>query len=392
MITRPLRILFNVGLLAFLPLVISAQIPDSVYWQSNVQRLDLNDDSLFASFEMLDTVVDDYQFFFTAEQHWKTINTQIQFAFLTYLHKKAGVRNLILEGGYAYSYLINRYLQTGDRRLLKKALNNIPVCPDDQQQMFELLYVYNHQLPDSLRIQTTGIDLEHAPELTIQALHTMLPDKEAPRQIAKSMAKITELHQSRYYDKRDVKRFFKRLSKDLSRKRKHLISFWGEDFGRYELLVNNTLHGFKFNLIKALIFKNSWQKREEQMYHNFLTLLPYMKSGNYYAQFGALHTDITQSRSWEFPSLAHRLNYFETSPVSDSVLTISRYLRKMQDQYEVLGEQEALYDMVTHIEKHIPTGIVLCNLMGVGSPFERLSQNFQFLLLIDEEIERQSCD
>ncbi|MEM7367307.1 MAG: hypothetical protein AAF587_01830 [Bacteroidota bacterium] len=375
-----------------IPLLTVAQLTDSLYWADHIQPLDLTDDSLFASFEMLDSVVQDYQFFFTAEQHWKTINTKIQFAFLTYLHQKANVRNLILEGGYAYGFLINRFLQTGDKLLLKKALNNIPVCPDDQEQMFELLYEYNQKLPDSQRIQTTGIDLEHSPELALQAIHTLLPQHQPPRQIAKNISRIKDLHQSRYYDKREVKRFFKRLEKDLNRKRSHYQTYWGKDLGRLELLVENSLHGFQFNLLKALIFKDSWQKREERMYNNFLTLTPYMKAGNFYAQFGALHTDISRSRSWEFPSLAHRLNYFRSSPVSNSVLTISRYLRKMQDQYEVLGDEEALSSMVRHIEQRFPEHVVLCNLIGVGSPFQELSQNFQFLLLIDEEMERQSCD
>lgn len=379
-------------ILLFLDLGLPAQPTDSAYWEGHIQPLDLADDSLFSSFGMLDTVVDDYRFFFTAEQHWKTINTKIQFAFLTYLHQTANVRNMILEGGYAYGFLINRYLQTGDKPLLQKALNNIPVCPDDQQQMFELLYAYNQKLPDSQRIQTVGIDLEHSPELALQAIHTLLPKRNPPRQIARNMARIKELHRSRYYDKREVKRFFKRLEKDLDRKRSHYQTFWGTDLARFELLVENSLHGFQFNLLKALIFKDSWQKREERMYNNFLALTPYMKSGNYYAQFGALHTDISRSRSWEFPSLAHRLNYYPTSPVSDKVLTISRYLRKMQEQYQVLGDEEALSNMVQHIEKRFPEHVVLCNLIGVGSPFQELSKNFQFLLLIDEEMERQSCD
>ena len=73
---------FLTGLIGLaLPCLVLAQGRDSLYWEQHVQPLDLKDDSLFASFDMLDSVVENYQFFFTAEQHWKTINTQIQFAF-----------------------------------------------------------------------------------------------------------------------------------------------------------------------------------------------------------------------------------------------------------------------------------------------------------------------
>ncbi|GAB4421214.1 MAG: hypothetical protein OHK0039_35710 [Bacteroidia bacterium] len=365
---------------------------DSSYWQTYIRPLDLQGDSLPAGLALLDSTVQHYRFFFTAEQHWKTVNTRIQLAFLKYLYEKAGVRNLIVEGGYSYGYLIDRYLETGDKRLLRKVLTNIPVCPDDQMAMFEALYAFNQSLPPGERIQVSGIDLEHAPELSIQALYTMMPEGEASPPVQRMMNQVRDLHESPYFDKRETRQYFRRLNRDLIAREADYRAFWGEDYELVLSMSENVLQGMDFSLIKAVIFKRQWQTREEQMFRNFVLLAPRLRPGNYYAQFGALHTDIERSYTWDFPSLAHRLNYFGESPVANQVLTISRYLRPMDQHYTELRDYEALRGLVRHVEQAFPQQIVLASLIGKNSPFDQLRENFQFILLIDPEVEAESCD
>ena len=128
------------------------------------------------------------------------------------------------------------------------------------------------------------------------------------------------------------------------------------------------------------------------MYQNFLVLAKRMKKGNYYAQFGALHTDIKHSFLWDFPSLAHRLNYFQESPVKNGVLTVSRYFRKMQSNYKKLGEYEHFVEMMDAVQRNFSNQIVICSMVGKNSPFRELSQTFQYILIIDEELEKERCD
>ena len=385
---RTLLLLLTVGLLRHLP----AQSLDSLYWQAYVQPISLLPDSQAGGFDLLRPTLPDYRFFFTAEQHWRTINTDIQLAFLRYLHQEAGVRHLILEGGYSYGYLLNRYLETGDLRLLRKVVTNLPVCPEDQMEMFEALYALNQSLPAADRIEVTGIDLEHAPELAIQALHTMLPAGDPPKAIARRIAQIRELHQSPYYDRREVKRYFQRLQRDLVRHEAAYRAYWGEDYPLVGMIADNVIQGLGFGVVRAMIFKEKWQERESRMYHNFQLLAPRLKPGNYFAQFGALHTDIEASFNWTFPSLAHRLNFYPESPVAGQVLTISRYLPNMQEDYQELAEYEAFRELVRRAKGSFPQQVVLASMIGEGSPFQRLSRNYQFLLLIDPELEAPRCD
>ncbi|MEL6847265.1 MAG: hypothetical protein AAFP92_02050, partial [Bacteroidota bacterium] len=199
--------------------LLTAQEPGTSYWEQNSAALDMEDDSLFTSFGALDTVVAEYEFFFTAEQHWKSINSQIQFSFLKYLYEKAGVRNLILEGGYSYGFLINRYLETGDKRLLRKVVNDLPVCPDNQMEMFRKVFQFNKGKAPADKIRVSGIDLEHSPELVLQCILAIRPEATPPARLAGMMDRLMELHESPYFDEREVRRYFRKLDKDISRKK-----------------------------------------------------------------------------------------------------------------------------------------------------------------------------
>lgn len=389
---RNVILVLSVVLAHIFPLSLEAQEPDSSYLTSYVQALDLEDPE-FHSFDLLDEVVPEYTFFFTAEQHWRSINTQLQFSFLKYLHKRAGVRHLIVEGGYSYGFLLNEFLESGDERLLRKIMKDVPICPEDQMELYRRIHRYNKYLDPDEKIQVTGIDLEHSPELVLQTLYRMMPeDTEPPKRIRRKIEELQRLHESQYFDEKEVRKFFKVLDRHVSRRYKDYQAYWGDDFDLFTLIVDNTLQGFQFTWLRSALFQKSWQERESRMYRNFLTIAPNLKPGNYYAQFGALHTEINQSQVWDFPPLAQRLNSLPSSPVNGEVLTISRYIRTFSENYERLGESEALEKLIGVIDERFHDEVVLFSLIGDNTPFREMSKNFQFMILIDEEVEEESCD
>ncbi|MEL6250605.1 MAG: hypothetical protein AAFR87_01235 [Bacteroidota bacterium] len=379
-------------LLLSIPFLVAGQGIDSSYFENYSRVINLSSDSTHQSFDMLDSAVREHEFFFTAEQHWKAVNSQLQFSFLQYLHQKAGVRNLLLEGGYSYAFLINKFLETGDHRLLEKVLEDIPICPKDQRQLFERIRSYNLSLPKEDWIQVHGIDLEHSPILSLQSINNMLPAKEIPNGIAKRIERLLELHQSPYYDKAEVKKFFRGLNKDIKRRESDYRIFWGEDFEIFQMITLNTVQAYRFTVFNATFFKKSWEKREERMYANFLLTKEKMKNGKFYAQFGALHTDINTSSRWEFPTLANRLNYSTDSPVKGKVLTISRYFRKLNSDYQKPGEYKILESMMSMAEKRFSDSIVLFSMVGNKTPFKELSKTFQYIILIDPDLEQEGCE
>jgi hypothetical protein len=379
--------------LIFFPQTLFAQEQATDFWKSQLVALPIERDTQPATLPMLDTVVKDYRFFFVGEEHHKQINSAIQLTFLLYLHRHARVRHLIIEGSYSTGFLINQYLQTGEEGLLRKALTNIPVCPEDQMAIYQQLYAYNQSLPEDQRIEVAGIDLEHSPELALQVLHTLLPAQasQIPAELQAIVTRIEDLHRSPYFYPSEVKRFFQDLRRSFARKPAAHQQLWGAYHDRAQLIVTNVMAGYRFSVIKALIFERVWRRREEQMYANFLALQPHLASGGYFAQFGVLHTDLRNSPQWDFPPLAQRLDQADDSPVRGQVLTFSRYLRDMPARYAVPDEQGLLRRLSLLAQRQYPGQVVLAPIRSQASSFPTLSHSYQYILMIDPRLELKGC-
>lgn len=375
-----------------IPFLSIGQGIDSSYFENYSQVINLTEDSNFQELPLMDSSVAKYDFFFTAEEHRQAVNTQIQFSFLKYLHQKAGVRNFLLEGGYSYAFMINRYLVSGDERLLDKILQDVPICPENQRELFQKIRKYNLSLPEKDRIEVHGIDLESSPALALHALNYLMPESTLPEAIAPLMTELIDLHNSPYYYEKSVKKFFRKLDKDIQRNPYDYIAYWSGNFETFKMIIENAKQGLGFTLLKATIFKKRWELREARMYKNFLLIKDKMKPGKFYAQFGGLHTDIKTSSLWEFPSLANRLNYSSDSPVKGKVLTISRYFRSLNSDYEKPGEYRKLQSMVSLAEKRFDNSIVLLSMIGKQTPFRELSKTFQYIMLIDPALEQKRCE
>jgi hypothetical protein len=378
-------------LLSFFDSRAQDDISDSTKWSSFVHPLVLKGDSNFLSFEPLDSVVSQYQFFFTGEEHRKKVNTQLQLNFLLYLHQKANVRNLIVEGGYSYGYLLNSYLESGNERILDKALAVAPICPENMRIMYRAIRRYNQELEQEDRIKVVGIDLEHSPELSLQVLHGLLPEKEFPRKIRKHLEKVQKLHRSRYIDDNQVARMFKRLAKKMDDEPSLFEDYFEEDFPLAKMVVMNTVAAYDFNWFSTMLSAKGWESREKQMFENFLTVQGELQAGGCFAQFGALHTQLSEAISWEFPTIARRLNEETASPVKGEVMAITRYLRSFSEEYEKWEEKDALKDMISFVREAYPGRIVLCRLEGNDGPFSGISNAFQYMIYIDEDLEAIRC-
>lgn len=364
---------------------------DSVKWSKYVHPLVIQGDSNFVSFEPLDEVVPQFSFFFTGEEHRKKINTQLQLNFLLYLHQTAGVKNLVVEGGYSYGYLLNSYVKSGNERILDKALAVAPICPDNMRLMYREIFEYNQKLAEEDQIRVVGIDLEHTPELALQVLALQVPHKAFPKTIKKRLNMVRSLHESTYIDDRQVARMFKRLHKDMAKKEFDYKDFLGERYGIFKMIVENTVAGYNFNWLNIALSTKSWKVREDQMYRNFLAVQRELQQGGCYAQFGALHTQLAKGLSWDFPTIARQLNEKGSSPVQGKVMAITRYLRNFEDEYSNWKENDDLEDMIQYVEKAYPDRVVLCRLTGDNSPFKNISKAFQYMIYIDEDLEEIRC-
>ena len=61
--------------------MVYGQDPAVDFLKTQVQPMSFAEEGRIPSFTILDTVVPAYRFFFTAEEHWLSINTRVQYEF-----------------------------------------------------------------------------------------------------------------------------------------------------------------------------------------------------------------------------------------------------------------------------------------------------------------------
>lgn len=378
--------------IAFAPLVYT-QPSDNHLSENQVDYFNTYELQNRESFPMLDSVLPSYSFFFSAEEHWLDINTQVQYEFLVFLHRKAGVKNLILEGGFSYAFMINEFLETGNEWYLNKALYNPPVCPEAFTEFFRKIYAYNRRLPPLERIQVVGIDLEQSPQLVINCLNELLPNKPLSSGVKDKMEQLLRYQLTPKNDI-ELRKYFRQLQKEVQIRRRAYRRYWGNQYWLFKLILDNTIQGFDSPLLRDFIYAHSDQKhREERMFQNFTLLKTNGRlKGNSYAQFGGIHTELNPAINWGYSTLAQRLNTDKMSPVQNQVLTFSKYFRRVKRIYERFEESQDFSRIMDDISAKMKTDFALCRIAGNPHIFPNIGQDFQFMLVIRPDKEINRCE
>lgn len=347
-----------------------------------------------APIPLLGTSLPAFRFFFAAEVHWQAPNARLQFRLLTYLHQHAGVRNFLLEGGYAFGQLLDRYLQTGEDRILLQALYAAPVCLNDQIDLFRRLHLYNQdQIPQN-RIHVFGIDLEYAPDLVLKRIEETLPDKPLTAGVREKILGLKRINKQPYQIK-EIRRFIRQWHKEMIEHPRPYERYWGDDFWQLEMLLENTVLGFDSPVLREFVYAHGADRRREaRLYENFRLLQQHglFASGNFFAQFGGIHTELNPAINWGYPTLAQELNTRTGSPVHGQVMTISRFFRQQAQLYERYPEVRPFLAEIARIEQQYPEeDAILCRLWDQKDRFPDLSRNFQYMLILHPKLEQERC-
>ncbi|HAK41564.1 MAG TPA: hypothetical protein DCM59_01010, partial [Clostridium sp.] len=126
----------------------------------------LEDESEFADLAIMDSDIEGKEIFFTAEYHGTKINKQLSMKFLKYLKEKTNFKYYLCELPYSDAYFLNKYLDTGDIKILEeiyKPLKGTFEWNKDYFHHWKKVYEYNNTLPKESRIQVVGVDIEHQP-------------------------------------------------------------------------------------------------------------------------------------------------------------------------------------------------------------------------------------
>jgi erythromycin esterase-like protein len=119
--------------------------------------------------------------------HGTREHLEMIFRMLVFLNQKAGYRYFAPETDFAYSELLNRYLECGDPALLDEMdiwTYYNAARTKDHRQLWEKLYLYNQKIPHEQRIVVIATDISHGVSYAVRKLGSMvqsLPEG-APRE------------------------------------------------------------------------------------------------------------------------------------------------------------------------------------------------------------------
>ncbi len=291
------------------------------YLKENYSAIDLEDESEFKDLAIMDSDIEGKEIFFTAELHGTMANEQLNMKFLKYFKEKADFKYYLCELSYSDAYFINKYLDTGDIKILEeiyKPLKGTFAWNKDGYNHWKKLYEYNNTLPKESRIEVIGVDIEHQPINAYRFLVDILPEKKAPEEIEAVIDKIKSTFND--LDKFDetFAQCSKELQNDIKEKESIYKEYFGEKFTSFNLVNLNVL-----NQIEAYKHKDDhvdWDNtRDKMIYENFQTLQKELPKGKYYGQWGLNHT--FQSKEKDKMWFAAYLNS-DDSIFKDKILTV----------------------------------------------------------------------
>ena len=133
--------------------------------------------------------------FLLGETHAVAGNEQLDLSLLRYLHRTAGVRFYVYEGGYSTGEMLNRYFASGDEKLLDFLMDQMqgsPAWNRENREFWKAFGDWNRALPPADRVRVVGIDIEHQSEIAWRCLAELGaqagPPPEAVREVVERLA------------------------------------------------------------------------------------------------------------------------------------------------------------------------------------------------------------
>ena len=269
-----------------------SSLEDYLQVHAQAVSLDFQED---LSIPSLDTSLASYRFFISGEFHGVSSNHKIKFKLLKYLHQKANVRYLIIESGYSSAFLLNQFLANGDTTLL---------CGYylAEKVFWQHLRTFNQTLSEDEQVQVIGIDFERD-EAFLKAMKLLLPATQPPQAIGPGIVALRQLVEDSITGDKRVK-IIKAVQKNLKRNSALYENYFKENYIIFRKIIDNPVP------------LTPRTKRDKFAYKNMLEEYHSKGGGNYYAQYGISHVNLT------FGNIAGLLNAQEDSPFKSKVLVL----------------------------------------------------------------------
>lgn len=356
--------------------------------------IDINRNANFDGFRLLEKDLDQYNAFFTGENHlYHVTNVKLELKLFRFLHENAGVNVFVMEFGAATTYLLNKYITTSDTTYLN-ALQYYPF--NVYSDLFKGLHDYYHELPADQKFFVRGIDREGSDHLSAEALVDLLPDErphdsivvhtDALRMVQKRSRQAFYTGPSPYYtglyDTQSALPTLRSFILNFDRHKAHYRDFLGDDFTTFEGVVESLRIEIKCLDFEKNQSLQSVSLREEHMYQNMLTLFDTMPDAKVFGQFGRCHVSRSEDNNdcgfYGLNSLNQRINISKHPMLSGKVLSIGILYEHAVSRYNADTKYTLLMDTLRSFK---PSALTLTRLHKSDSSFGELNEHFDYIVV-----------
>ncbi|MES2691762.1 MAG: hypothetical protein V4658_15255 [Bacteroidota bacterium] len=214
------------------------------------------------------------ELFMTGEFHGYSSNTSVEEAYIKYLTLNHHVRTILREEGYGLTYLLRKYLSTGDTVFLNLFTSDLPFSFEETKKYIVTLKQINDQLPTGEKLNLVAIDVtENDWQPYVKNFFRLILDREVYNPSLKQ--EIDSFIESNNFPLNISG--IKRLLTGYQNNSDYSLEF--------DRIVNSYVN---WQFIK----KRLYRQREYYLYKNILQAQLLFK-GNVYINFGNHHTLVT---------------------------------------------------------------------------------------------------
>ena len=253
------------------------------YLKTNHKLIEIEENS-FESLSILDGELDGREIFLAGENHGVKANGKLRMKFLKYFKEKTNFKYYLCELPYSLTATLNRYLETGDEKILEDAyiiLKGTDAWNKDEYNHWRELYEFNNKFSQKDKIEPIGIDIEHQPKNAFEFMAYVLDKSSIPEKIKRDVKEIKDKEEVSY---EEIKIFNRKVNEELTSHEEFYKKTLKEDYF-YISLVNDNL----LNMIDVYSGNNFDGIRDEKMGKNFIKLFSRLDKSKYYGQIGLSH-------------------------------------------------------------------------------------------------------
>jgi len=257
------------------------------YLSKNHASINLEYDD-FTGLDILSKDLKGKKIILTGEKHGLDKNYKMKFKMLKHLQKEIGVNYLLSEMGYPDAYFLNKYLDSGDEKILMDYFSNYSAqksANEDYYKLYKNIYEFNQTLPENKRIKIVGVDINTF--ITDKYILDILKDKNIMTD--KLDILLDELEDFNYYAPvlyKNLMNIVNDLLKDVESNKNTYIKMFGDDFEGFEYAIRSLGKLCQSFIVDA---KDRYNLRDKFIYENFKELDAKLDNPVYFGQFGGAH-------------------------------------------------------------------------------------------------------